>query len=72
MGFPFTLPAGITMEDPWRFLAADKVSLDWSDYLKVWIASNGRHERFRNAPEEALYYLSIAGFEQIVPKKQIA
>jgi hypothetical protein len=72
MGFPFVLPEGVTLEDLWAFLTADKVALGWNDYSKVWFASNGCHCRAGNSPEEALYYLSIAGFETIVKKKQIA
>ena len=53
-------------------MAADKVSMGWNSYLKIWIASNDRHSRLGNSPEEALYMLMIAGFEAIVPKKQIA
>ena len=72
MGFPFELPEGITIESLWAFLAADKVSLGWNAHVKIWFASNDRHCRSGNSPEEALYKLMIAGFENIIQKKRDA
>lgn len=59
MGFPFELPAGITLADLWTWLTKRRASLYYHEALRVWIASDDHTARMGNSPEQALYMLAF-------------
>ncbi len=73
MGFPFELPAGVTVEDLWAWMVACHASLGYNEALKMWFAADDiGHVRGGNSAEEAVYMCMIAGLENIYPKSKTA